>query len=125
MKKVALFYNFSDDKLRRAKFALMPLKIAAKGVEKQNFNQPVGYLVGIKGIEPQTETYSSSGFDDEMLVMYNFVGKDIEQLIKALARYGVGTIPLKAVVTPVNKDWDSVRLYNAISAEHEAMTKTR
>lgn len=125
MREIALFYNFSDDRLRRAKFALMPLKIAVKSVEKQDFNQPVGYLAGIKGIEPQAEKYSGNGFEEEMLVMHNFTSKSMELLIKALAKHGVGRIPLKAVVTPTNKDWDSVSLYRAIKADHEEMTKNK
>lgn len=125
MREIALFYNFSDDRLRKAKFALMPLKIAVKSVEKQDFNQPVGYLAGIKDIEPLPEKYSGDGFDEEMLVMHNFTNKSMELLIKALLKCGVGRIPLKAVVTPTNKDWDSVSLYNAIKADHEAMTKSR
>ena len=31
-------------------------------------------------------------------------------------------IPLKAVLTPVNQEWDSVRLYHEIKSEHEQMT---
>ena len=49
MKELAMFYNFSDERLRKAKFALMPLKIQVKKVEKEDFNQPIGFLAGIKG----------------------------------------------------------------------------
>ena len=35
MKELAMFYNFSDERLRKAKFALMPLKIQVKKVEKE------------------------------------------------------------------------------------------
>lgn len=35
MKELAMFYNFSDERLRKAKFALMPLKIQVKKVEKK------------------------------------------------------------------------------------------
>lgn len=51
MKELAMFYNFSDERFRKAKFALMPLKIQVKKVEKEDFNQPIGFLAGIKGIE--------------------------------------------------------------------------
>ena len=52
MKELAMFYNFSDERFRKAKFALMPLKIQVKKVEKEDFNQPIGFLAGIKGVEP-------------------------------------------------------------------------
>ena len=51
MKELAMFYNFSDERLRKAKFALMPLKIQVKKVEKEDFNQPIGFLAGIRSEE--------------------------------------------------------------------------
>ncbi len=125
MREIALFYNFSEDRLHKAKFALMPLKITVKSVDKEDFNQPVGYLAGIKEIEPTTEKFSGEGFDEEMLVMHNFTGKSMELMIKALVKHGVGRIPLKAVVTPTNKIWDSVTLYKAVRADHDEMIKNR
>ena len=70
MKELAMFYNFSDERLRKAKFALMPLKIQVKKVEKEDFNQPIGFLAGIKGIEPVAEKFDGDGFDEEMIVMH-------------------------------------------------------
>ena len=72
MKELAMFYNFSDERFRKAKFALMPLKIQVKKVEKEDFNQPIGFLAGIKGIEPAAEKFDGDGFDEEMIVMHNF-----------------------------------------------------
>lgn len=125
MREIALFYNFSEDRLRKARLALMPLKIAVKSVSKEDFNQPVGYLVGIKEIEPAAEKYSGEGFDGEMLIMHNFTSKTMELMLKALVKYGVGRVPLKAVITPTNKSWDSVTLYKAVKADHDEMTKNR
>ncbi|MFZ2888592.1 MAG: hypothetical protein WAZ67_06280, partial [Ruminococcus bromii] len=68
MKELAMFYNFSDERLRKAKFALMPLKIQVKKVEKEDFNQPIGFLAGIKGVEPVAEKFDGDGFDEEMIV---------------------------------------------------------
>ena len=46
MKELAMFYNFSDERFRKAKFALMPLKIQVKKVEKDN----VVWLTGIEKV---------------------------------------------------------------------------
>ena len=123
MNELALFYNFSDERLRKAKFALMPLKIRVKKVEKEDFNQPIGFLADIKGITPVAEKYDGSGFDDEMIVMHNFTSKSIDLLIKALNKCGVGRVPLKAVITPTSKEWDSITLIKALKADHEEMQK--
>ena len=102
MKELAMFYNFSDERLRKAKFALMPLKIQVKKVEKED---------------------DGDGFDEEMIVMHNFTNKTIDSLIKALNKCGVGRVPLKAVITPTSKDWDSLTLIKALKADHEEMLK--
>ena len=114
MKELAMFYNFSDERLRKAKFALMPLKIQVKKVEKEDFNQPIGFLAGIKGIEPAAEKFDGDGFDEEMIVMHNFTNKTIDSLIRVLNKCGVGRVPLKAVITPTSKDWDSLTLIKAL-----------
>ena len=59
-------------------------------------------------------------FDDEMLVMCQ-LGRKMDLLLNYLRKERV-QIPLKAVLTPVNQEWDSVRLYHEIKSEHEQMT---
>lgn len=122
MNEIALFYNFSEERMRKAKFALLPLKIRTKAVSKTDYNQPLGYLAGIKGIEPASAESDGNGFDEEMIVMHNFTSKTVDGLIRALNKCGVGRVPLKAVITPTNKDWNSVQLYNAVKADFNEMS---
>ncbi len=122
MKQLALFYNFSEERLRKAKFALLPLKISVKAVDVSDFGQPVGYLAGIKGIEPLDNQYDGDGFEDEMIVLCGFNGRTIEAFIRVLNKCGVGRVPLKAVITDTNKTWNSVKLHEAVSADHQQMS---
>lgn len=122
MNEIALFYNFSEDRMRKAKFALLPLKIRIKTVSRTEYNQPLGYLAGIKGVEPVSENSDRMGFDEEMIVMHNFTSRTIDNLIRALNKCGVGRVPLKAVITPTNKDWNSVQLFEAVKADSEEMS---
>lgn len=123
MNEIALFYNFSEERIKKARFALLPLKIKTKTVSKSEYNQPLGYLAGIKGIEPVETEFDGTGFDEEMIVMHNFTSKTVDNLIKALNKCGVGRVPLKAVITPTNKDWNSVQLFDAVKADFEEMSK--
>lgn len=125
MREIALFYNFSDERLRKAKFALMPQKFSVIGVKKEDFCQPIGYLAGIKDICAKDEKYSGDGFSDEMIVMHNFTSQKIDVLIRALNKHGIGRVPLKAVVTPTNKNWDSIKLYEAVKADYEEMNQRK
>lgn len=122
MNEIALFYNFSEERMRKAKFALLPLKIRTKAVRKSEYNHPLGYLAGIKEIEPAETEFDGNGFDEEMIVMHNFTSKTVDGLIRALNKCGVGRVPLKAVITPTNKDWNSVQLYNAVKADFNEMS---
>lgn len=123
MNEIALFYNFSEERMRKAKFALLPLKIRTKTVSKSDYCQPLGYLAGIKGIEPVNADCDELSFDEEMIVLHNFTSKTIDSLIRALNKCGVGRVPLKAVITPTNKAWNSVQLYNAVKADYDEMTE--
>ena len=122
MNEIALFYNFSEERMRKAKFALLPLKIRTWAVSKSEYNHPLGYLAGIKEIEPAETEFDGNGFDEEMIVMHNFTSKTVDGLIRALNKCGVGRVPLKAVITPTNKDWNSVQLYNAVKADFNEMS---
>lgn len=121
MKQFALFYNFDEERFRKIKFSLAPLKISAVAVRKSDYNQPIGYLAGIKNVEPNNSRIFLEDFQDEMIVMHNFTNYSVEQLIKALVKCGIGRVALKAVITPTNKDWNSVQLYKAIKADHMEM----
>lgn len=123
MNEIALFYNFSEERMRKAKFALLPLKIRTKSVDKSEYGQPLGFLAGIKGIEPSNDECNEPCFEEEMIVMHNFSSKTVDGLIRALNKCGVGRVPLKAVITQTNKDWNSIQLYNAVKADYEEMSR--
>lgn len=122
MKQIALFYNFSSERISKARFAALPLKISVKAVEKSDFCHPIGYLAGVIGIEPAAEEYSSA-FEDEMIVMCGFNRSLMDSFIRALNKCGVGRVPLKAVITDTNKTWSANELHAAVKADHEEFTK--
>ena len=56
MKETILLYHFSDpERLSRVKRALLPLGMRLKAVKKEEYLQPIGYLAGVKEIEPVEE----------------------------------------------------------------------
>ncbi len=125
MKETVLLYNFSDERLGKIRRALLPLKIRIKTVGVDEYSQPLGFLAGIAGIEPSTETYSGDGFKDELMLICGLNQVKLQALLNALYKNGVGRIDLKAMLTPTNISWNSTRLYEAVKADHEEMTKKR
>ena len=130
MKETVLLYNFNDkDKLMKIRQALLPLGFRIRQVEKEDYMKPLGTLAGVKGMEeltaaacPSDEALASEGVEDEMALLAGLTSSQVDAFIKSLRRKGIGRIDYKAVLTPVNKDWDSVHLYHEIKKEHEAMT---
>lgn len=126
MRETVLLYNFTDrERLMKVRQALMPLGFRLKAVEKKDYGKPIGMLVGVKGMEETgaEAPYEGPGFDDEMAVMAGLTSGQVDAFIKALRKTGVGRIDYKAILTPYNKDWDSVSLYREIKKEHEEMSK--
>lgn len=148
MKETVLLYNFNNkERLLAIRQALMPLGFRIRMVEKEDYGKPLGMLAGVKGMEEAMETVESGesgesvrpdsgqalaseagvvgadgGFDDEMAVLAGLTSAQVDAFIKALRKKGVGRIDYKAILTPVNKYWDSVYLYHEIKKEHETMT---
>lgn len=130
MKETVLLYNFDDkDRLMKIRLALLPLGFRIKTVDKEDYRKPLGTLAGVKGMENLASAAAEGGgiadmedFGDEMALLAGLTSSQVDAFIKALRRKGVGRIDYKAILTPVNKDWNSLRLYCEIKKEHEAMT---
>lgn len=123
--KTVLLYNFSGSRLTLARKTLLAIGCNVRTVAKKEYGQSIGYLVGDENYSHLNKKITGNGFDDEMLVMYGFGSEMIDVMIAALKKCGIGSIPLKAVVTEHNIKWDSVTLYNEIKAEHRAMSHMR
>ena len=118
-----LAYNLDGQKRLKLSFICAELKIYLRGVARADYNQPLGALAGLRPRIPGE--YAGEGFADEMLVMANFNPRQFHGLLDALRRDRIQGIALKAVLTPTNADWDSVKLRDEILREHEAMRKPR
>lgn len=125
MKETVLLYNFSDERLQKIRRALLPLKIRIKTVGIDEYSQPLGFLAGINGIEPTSEKYSGEGFSDELMLICGLNQMKLQSLLNALYKNGVGKIDLKAMLTPTNISWNSTRLYAAVKADHEEMSRSK
>lgn len=123
MKPTVLLYNFTDpERKMKIQQALMPLGFRLKAVKKEEYGLPVGILAGVKELENEKpEGSENMDFSDEMAVMAGFTSAQIDAFIYSLRKKGVGRIDYKAVLTKHNMKWNSVKLYQEIKREHEAM----
>lgn len=107
MKETVLLYGFKDqERLKKVKRALLPLGLRMRTVGPEEYFQPVGYLAGVKEVPPAENDRPGTEFDCEMMVMAGLASAQVDAVIHALYRSGVGRIDYKAVLTPVNQFWD-------------------
>ncbi|MBQ3928548.1 MAG: DUF3783 domain-containing protein [Clostridia bacterium] len=123
MKKMLLTYNFNQERLSKIKRSAIPLKISVRNVEKSEYSQLLGTLAGMKEMPSSASENNAISFDDEMLVMCGFDRNDLDTLLRAMNKNGVGRIPLKAILTPTNILWNSIQLHDAVKADHEEMSQ--
>ena len=114
-----LEYNLDKPQKLKLMFVCAQLKIACHSVPREDYNQPIAALAGMRRRAP--ESYDGAGFTDEMLVMVNFTGPLLNAFLNALRQNRATRVALKAVMTPSNADWDSVKLHEEILKEHIAM----
>ena len=114
-----LMYNLDNPRKLKILMICGQLKIKARSVAVSDYAQPIGALAGLRN---RTEAvYSGAGFPEEMLLMANFSGALLNGFLNAMRQNRLPGIPLKAVLTDTNADWDSVRLHDEILREHIAM----
>lgn len=123
MRETILLFHFSDkEKRNRLTRALLPLRMKIREIEPKNYLQPIGYLAGNKDIVPKEEVYEGEELEGEMLLMAGLSNLQVDKVLKAIRKAGIGSIPYKAVLTSANQDWNVLKLFKEIKAEHEQMS---
>ena len=112
---VALLYNFNEEKLKMIKMVCMMMQVRFKEVARAEYEQPLGALLGISGIENHGEVYQGEEFQEEMLVLHGFDGSKLQKFLIALQRVGVGRIELKAMITENNKSKSKTAVYRGFT----------
>lgn len=123
MKEMVLYYTpESSDRVAKIKSVLVLMGIRIKNIRPEQFEQTVGYLAGLDGFDPKETSKEPPVIEEEILVMKNFSGRRVDELLFHLRKAGVSKIELKAVVTESNSQWTFYELYQEIKEEHDKMT---
>ena len=89
----------------------------------EEYHIPVGELAEGKTDEEtkSEETDGEEPFTDEMLILCQASEASLDKALFMMRKEKV-QVPLKAVLTPSNQEWDSVSLHDEILKEHRAMS---
>ena len=123
MLRTILAYNFTSERLQMLKMVALLCKAQVKAVAREDMLQPVGYMAGVKGIEPVAEKYTGDEAKEEMIFLCGFDRPTLDKLLVAINKSKLQRIELKAMLTPHNVAWSGLELLKEISEEHEYMTK--
>ena len=106
MKETILLFNPPEkDALLKLEMALFPLRIRLKRIPREDYNQPLGVLAGMKDMTPAEGTYDGPELPDTMLVFCFLDDSRLNQALAALRKSGAGPFPYKAILTPTNSEW--------------------
>lgn len=98
----------------------LSLRLRTALVPRESYGLPLGALA--EGAVPETP-YSGDGFDDEMLLIVNCPGPLLDLFLQAFRRQKLAPVRLKAVLTPTNREWDSVALHAELCRERQAIAE--
>ena len=115
---VLLIYNISGPELKRLKTLCAKKSVRARAVSPDDYGEPVGALCSLR---ERTGAPAPGGEVGQMLVFAGFGENQLDMLLAELDTVRVGKNAIKAAVTRYNAAWDSVRLWQELSREHEEM----
>lgn len=121
----ALLYNLEQTpKGNQVKFLLIRMGIHIKNIRPEQYLVPLKILSGADSSPDTCKAYTGEGFPEEMLVMKNFSGAQLDEFLLRMRKAKIPRIDLKAILTPSNQEWDSITLYKELKREHAAMQHT-
>ena len=124
MHPMILLYNFvQDERTRQIRGYLSKAGITARLVSAPDYQKPLGYLFGLPGFSEPSPVNLGANFKDEMLVMHNFSNNQLDQLLAFFRERQLSPVALKAVLTPVNCHWNSLKLHEELLKERDAMRR--
>ena len=104
-------------KLTSGIYTWLPLGLRTRLVEPAEYGLPRGELV--EGKAPETP-WTGEAFEDEVLLLVNCTGPLLDKFLQGFRRNKIPPVALKAVLTPTNREWDSVALHAELCRERQA-----
>lgn len=120
-KKTAFLYCNDAEKTAVIEKVFAPMGISVKTVGEDEYYKPLSVLVfGIgKAAEP---TDTADTINEPMMILHGLDRNLLDKAVTALRKNDV-IIPLKAITTPTNLNWSSVKVFRNLKEEHEAFKK--
>ena len=106
-------WNVAGDRRKRMESLCARLRIPLVRVSPAQARLPLGRLAA----PAAAASPAAMPFPEEMLLMKGFPERLMDAFLAGLREEGLAPIPLKAVLTPSNAGWDSVKLHDELLRE--------
>lgn len=114
--QVLLFNMAADDRTEQIEAFLRQQHIPVRHVQHIEFGQKLGYLLNLPGFADSGCCFTRT-FSDEMAVMAGFDARQLNAFLDFFPQSGLRRIEWKAMLTPVNVNWDVITLFGHLCAE--------
>lgn len=96
------------------------MHIRTVSVSPNDYKKSIGQLAGFPD-QTATHTSDGTGLDGSMLIFCDVKERHQNQILEKLRTMDV-SITYKAILTPTNRHWTVIQLYDELHREHRAMT---
>lgn len=115
-KPMVLCYNLQGPRAQLVSQLAKNAGIEPFLVPKEAYAQLIGALCGV--LTPTEEAYEGEGFNEEMMLMAHLKKGMLTRFLDGFRDIGIPSIPLKAMLTNNNSQWDSIKLHSELMEEH-------
>lgn len=119
---IILAFNMPPEKLGRLRILAARVKARLRAVEANEHGRTLGDIAAALPTDSAAAECAQE-FEDEMLVMANLTGAQLNLFLGDFKRFGIAPVALKAVMTATNAGWTPVQLHRELCAEREAFAK--
>lgn len=115
-----LLYGFEElTDILAVKAAAGPFQAEVKPIWHDGWRTPIGALVGRK-TRPAREGVFSGKLGGRMMIFCD-MDAQVDEILPALRRAGIGPECYKAVLTAWNQEWDGIALFAELQKERRAI----
>ena len=121
IKQAVLLYNCSGHQWTKLHQMMMMLRFRIRVIKPEQYHLTLEQLAQGQG-EPLEENVPEA-FPESMMVFCGVNQAQLNAILNAIRLSKLPPIPLKAVLTETNREWDSVQLHEELLKEKEAIAQ--
>lgn len=120
--KIILTYNLDSVSTQRLSELTRAGSIRIKKIVPSQYNQPLGRLAEIQGIQSKKNSAArTESLQEPMLIFSGFTSEALDDFLNQCKKENLLTGCLKAILTPSNVFWNSCELYKELLRERRSL----